>query len=97
MLNMALGQSVSAIGDARYSMMVSLPCMWILAFGLSYALGLSMEWGLYGVYVGMILDEYTRGVVMWFRWRKHRKSGKLAEHAGPKLDGIGAAQAGVTV
>lgn len=97
MLNMALGQSVSAIGDARYSMMVSLPCMWVLAFGLSYALGLSMEWGLYGVYVGMILDEYTRGIVMWFRWRKHRKSGKLAEQAGPKLDGIGAAQAGATV
>ncbi|MBO9596681.1 MAG: MATE family efflux transporter [Cohnella sp.] len=97
MLNMALGQSVSAIGDARYSMMVSLPCMWILAFGLSYALGLSMEWGLYGVYVGMILDEYTRGIVMWFRWRKHRKSGKLAERVGPKLDGIGAAQAGATL
>jgi len=97
MLNMALGQSVSAIGDARYSMMVSLPCMWILAFGLSYALGLSAEWGLYGVYVGMILDEYTRGIVMWFRWRKHRRSGKLAEQAGPKLDSIGAARAGVSV
>ena len=96
MLNMALGQSVSAIGDARYSMMISLPSMWILAFGLSYALGLSMEWGLYGVYVGMILDEYTRGLVMWFRWRKHRKSGKLAERVSPNPGGHCAAQAGVT-
>lgn len=97
MLNMALGQSISAIGDARYSMFLSLPCMWILAFGLSYVLGLSMEWGLYGVYVGMILDEYTRGIVMWFRWRKHRKSGKLAERVSPKLDSACAAQVGATV
>lgn len=78
MLNMALGQSINAIGDGRFSMFVSLPCMWILAFGLTYVLGLSFEWGLYGVYTGMILDEYVRGMFMWFRWRYHRKSGKFA-------------------
>ncbi|MFC5528588.1 MATE family efflux transporter [Cohnella yongneupensis] len=95
MLNMALGQSVNAIGDGRFSMMVSLPSMWILAFGLSYALGLSLDWGLYGVYVGMILDEYTRGIIMWFRWRNHRKAGKLADRIGaPAVDAKGAVQAG---
>jgi putative MATE family efflux protein len=78
MLNMALGQSINAIGDSRFSMYVSLPSMWIIAVGLTYVLGLSMEWGLYGVYAGMILDEYTRGVIMWFRWRRHRKTGKFA-------------------
>jgi putative MATE family efflux protein len=79
MLNMALGQSVNAIGDSRFSMFVSLPSMWILSVGLTYVLGLSLEWGLYGVYAGMILDEYTRGIIMWFRWRRHRKIGKFAE------------------
>ncbi|MFD0671587.1 MATE family efflux transporter [Cohnella sp. GCM10027633] len=86
MLNMALGQSVNAIGDGRFAMMISLPSMWVIAFGLSYALGLSLEWGLYGVYVGMILDEYLRGVVMWFRWRAHRKTGKLSEGAGHRAN-----------
>jgi putative MATE family efflux protein len=79
MINMALGQSNNAVGDSRYGMYVSLPSMWILAVGLTYFLGLSMEWGLYGVYAGMILDEYTRGFVMWLRWRKHKKTGKFAE------------------
>jgi Na+-driven multidrug efflux pump len=78
MLNMALGQSINAIGDTRFPMYVSLPSMWIIAVGLTYVLGLSMEWRLYGVYAGMILDEYTRGVIMWFRWRRHRKTGKFA-------------------
>lgn len=97
MLNMALGQSINAIGDSRFALMVSLPCMWIIAFGLSYVLGLSLEWGLYGVYVGMILDEYARGVVMWFRWRTHRKSGKLADIASrPMRDAAGGVQTSAT-
>lgn len=78
MLNMALGQSINAIGDGRFSMLVSLPSMWLLSVGLTYVLGLSLEWGLYGVYAGMILDEYVRGVIMWLRWRRHRKVGKFA-------------------
>jgi Na+-driven multidrug efflux pump len=79
MLNMALGQSVNAIGDSRFSMFVSLPSMWVLSVGLTYMLGISLEWGLYGVYAGMILDEYTRGIILWFRWRRHRKVGKFTE------------------
>jgi putative MATE family efflux protein len=79
MLNMALQQSINAIGDSRFSMYVSLPSMWIIAVGLTYVLGLSLEWGLYGVYASMILDEYVRGIFLWFRWRHHRKKGKFAE------------------
>jgi Na+-driven multidrug efflux pump len=78
MLNMALGQSLNAVGDTRFPMFVSLPSMWLIAVGSTYVLGLSLEWGLYGVYAGMILDEYVRGTVMWFRWRRHRKSGLFA-------------------
>ncbi|WP_373229056.1 MATE family efflux transporter [Cohnella sp.] len=78
MLNMALGQSINAIGDGRFSMLVSIPSMWVLSVGLTYALGLSLEWGLYGVYAGMIMDEYVRGVIMWLRWRRHRKVGIFA-------------------
>jgi putative MATE family efflux protein len=75
MMNMAIGQSVSAIGDSRFMMMVSLPSMWLVAVGVGYLLGLPLEWGLYGIYTGMILDEYLRGAIMWLRWRKHRRSG----------------------
>ncbi len=95
MLNMALGQSINAVGDGRFSMMFSLPSMWIIAFGLSYVLGLSLEWGLYGVYVGMILDEYLRGVALWFRWRAHRKTGILSEGVGKaSRDAVCAARTG---
>jgi Na+-driven multidrug efflux pump len=76
MINMALGQSLSAIGDSRTVMNYSLPSMWIIAVGLSYVLGIGFGWGLYGIYVGMIADEYLRGALCFLRWRKHRR--KLA-------------------
>lgn len=79
MLNMALGQSLNAIGDTRFPLWVTLPSMWLVSVGLTYALGLSLEWGLYGVYASMILDEYLRGIVLWFRWRRHRNKGLFAE------------------
>jgi putative MATE family efflux protein len=79
MINMALGQSLGAIGDSRTVMNYSLPSMWIVAVGLSYALGIGFGWGLYGVYVGMIADEYLRGALCFFRWRKHRSKLAFAE------------------
>lgn len=97
MLNMALGQSINAIGDGRFSMLVSLPSMWILSVGLTYALGLSLEWGLYGVYTGMILDEYLRGVIMWLRWRRHRKVGKFAVEFRQQIEPHNVSAANVTL
>ncbi|MBW7473697.1 MATE family efflux transporter [Paenibacillus oenotherae] len=79
MLNMALGQSLMAIGDGRYVMVIALASMWIVAVGLSFTLGIGLEWGLYGIYVGMILDEYIRGILCFFRWRKHRRKLAFAE------------------
>ncbi|MBP3964197.1 MATE family efflux transporter [Paenibacillus lignilyticus] len=73
MLNMALGQSLGAVGDSRTVMTYSLPSMWIIAVGVSYVLAIPMHWGLYGIYIGMISDEYLRGALCYFRWRKHRK------------------------
>lgn len=73
MLNMALGQSLSAIGDSRTVMSYSLPSMWIIAVGLSYVLAIPLHMGLYGIYIGMISDEYLRGALCLMRWRKHRK------------------------
>ncbi|MBB6731139.1 MATE family efflux transporter [Cohnella zeiphila] len=84
MLNMAIGQSLNAIGDSRFMMSLSLPSQWIVSVGLSYTLGVRMGWGLYGVYAGMILDEWLRGVILLYRWRRHRRKGLFASVFGKK-------------
>ncbi|MEC0142330.1 MATE family efflux transporter [Paenibacillus alginolyticus] len=72
MLNMGFGNALSAVGDTRYNMVISLFSMWGVAAGLSYALGLHMGWGLAGIYVAMICDEYLRGILVVIRWRQQK-------------------------
>ncbi|CAM3990687.1 MATE family efflux transporter [Cohnella lubricantis] len=80
MLNMALGNSLSAVGDTRYIMMTSIASMGLIATGCSYFLGIHWGWGLIGIYCSMIADEYARGILSYLRWRK-RKYLRKAEAA----------------
>lgn len=83
MLNMALGNSLNAVGDTRFTMYISLGSMSLIATGCSYWLGLQAGWGLIGIYCCMIADEYVRGALSLVRWRgkKHLLRG-AAPQAG---------------
>ncbi|MBJ6360683.1 MATE family efflux transporter [Paenibacillus sp. GCM10012307] len=72
MINMALGNALNAVGDTRFTMVISLFSMWIVATGFSYYLGVSMGWGIVAIYACMIADEYLRGVLSFFRWRDRK-------------------------
>jgi putative MATE family efflux protein len=78
MLNMALSNSLSAVGDTRFNMITSFFSMWFVATLFSYIIGVHLGYGLVGVYCCMIADEYVRGIVALFRWRR-KKYLKLAE------------------
>jgi putative MATE family efflux protein len=72
MLNMAMGNSLNAIGDTRYTMVVSMISMSLIGVGGSYWLGIQAGWGLVGIYCCMIADEAARGVLVLLRWRKRK-------------------------
>lgn len=72
MVNMAIGNSLNAVGDTRYTMNISLIFMWIVATGCSYLFGVSMGWGITAIYACMIADEYLRGILSFFRWRDRK-------------------------
>ncbi|WP_435530199.1 MATE family efflux transporter [Paenibacillus vini] len=69
MVNMAIGNSLNAVGDTRYTMKISLIFMWLIATGCSYLFGVSLGIGIIAIYSCMIIDEYVRGVLSFFRWR----------------------------
>lgn len=69
MLNMGLGDTLNAVGDTRFVMKISLFSMWVVSVGVSYVLGVELGWGLTGIYLCMIADEYLRGVLCLLRWR----------------------------
>lgn len=99
MLNMALGNALNAIGDTRYTMYTSIVSMSLIGVGLSYWLGISVGWGLIGIYCCMIADELVRGLLVLARWRGRkvlRKAdiGRIEENAS--LHGAGKRSASLT-
>ncbi|MDQ6423207.1 MATE family efflux transporter [Paenibacillus sp. LHD-117] len=85
MMNMALQNALNAVGDTRFTMWVSLGSLSIVASGVSYWFGIGLGWGLTGIYVAMIMDEYIRGALSLMRWRGRKKlreaGGDMAEEA----------------
>ncbi|MCR2805678.1 MATE family efflux transporter [Paenibacillus soyae] len=83
MLNMAIQNALNAVGDTRFTMWISLGSLTIIATGVSYWFGIGLGWGLTGIYIAMILDEYVRGALALTRWRGRKK---LREAEGGMAD-----------
>ncbi|WP_042168242.1 MATE family efflux transporter [Paenibacillus gorillae] len=72
MLNMAFGNSLNAVGDTRFIMIVSLTVTTTVGGLMPYVVGIHWGWGLLGIYGCMIADEYIRGVLVWLRWKQQK-------------------------
>ena len=70
--NVVVISSLRATGDARFPVIVGFLCMWGLWVPFAWFLGLKMGWGLVGIWISMICDEWTRGMLMYHRWRKRK-------------------------
>ena len=61
---------LSAAGDAKYTMIVSIASMWIFRVMLSVILGVYLGMGFLGVCWGMFVDWYCRGIFFVTRFLK---------------------------
>ncbi|MEH6953202.1 MATE family efflux transporter [Neobacillus drentensis] len=61
--------SLRATGDAAFTVKMGILSMWGLAVPISYILGIHFGLGLVGVWTAFIVDEWFRGIVMFFRWK----------------------------
>lgn len=76
-LNLVLNGSLRAVGDVNFPVMAGIVCMWGFSVPMAYLLGLHWQFGLFGIFVSFILDEWTRGLIMFFRWRRRKWRLKL--------------------
>jgi len=75
--NLIIINALRASGDSRFPLITGLLSQWgIMLFG-SWLLGTVLGFGLVGVWVALILDEWLRGLFMLQRWR----GGRWLEHA----------------
>jgi putative MATE family efflux protein len=74
--NVIIIPALKGAGDVRYPVYVGMIFMWGVGVTLAYVLGITLGWGLIGICIAMAADEWSRGVVIFFRWRGGRWKGR---------------------
>ncbi|MDP5277027.1 MATE family efflux transporter [Chengkuizengella axinellae] len=68
-LNLVINNSLRAAGDVKFPVYMGAIFMWGVSVPTAYILGVHFGFGLYGIWIGYILDEWLRGLAMLWRWR----------------------------
>jgi putative MATE family efflux protein len=68
-LNIVIGEALRATGDARFIVFTGVTIIWGMCMPLIYFLGIHLGYGLLGIWTVFIIDEWTRGLVLFYRWR----------------------------
>lgn len=61
-LAFTLPNALRAAGDVRFSMVVSIGCMWFFRIGLSYVIADYFHWGVKGIWIAMSVDWVVRAI-----------------------------------
>ncbi len=69
-INMGLVCGLRATGDVGFPLKIGLITMWGLWVPLSWLFGITLGWGLPGLWAAMIVDEVVRGSILLRRWRR---------------------------
>ncbi len=67
-INLIVGSSLRASGDARFISMFGFMIMWFFALPLAWLLGLHFAYGLVGIWLATSIDECIRGAIALKRW-----------------------------
>lgn len=68
-VNILAGFMLRSASDAGYVFRVGVAIMWTVSVGLSYLFGITLGWGLAGMWAAFILDENIRALLLGRRWR----------------------------
>lgn len=68
--------TLRCVGDVMYPVVVGVTIQWLVGVGVAWMFGLPCGLGLIGVWVGFLLDENIRGVILVRRWHSLRWFGK---------------------
>ena len=70
--NIIIISSLRATGDAKFPALMAIIFMWGVGALGSFFFGIILGWGLPGILIGSLLDEWFRGIIMFFRWKSRK-------------------------
>lgn len=68
----ALPNALRAASDVKYTMWVSLVSMWVWRIGLSVVLSVVFDFGVFGVWMAMVVDWIFRSICFFVRFHKEK-------------------------
>ncbi|WP_196159119.1 MATE family efflux transporter [Reinekea sp. G2M2-21] len=71
-INLIVIQALKGAGDVVFPVKMGIISMWGVGVLFAYLLGIHWAWGLAGVWLGVAMDEWTRGFIMIIRWQKEK-------------------------
>ncbi len=74
--NIVIINSLHAAGDIKFPMFMGITCVFTVAVLFSYLFGISFGWGLAGIWLANAMDEWIRGLAMYFRWKSKKWQNK---------------------
>ena len=74
--NIVIINSLHAAGDIKFPMFMGITCVFSVAVLFSYLFGISLGWGLAGIWLANAMGEWIRGLAMYFRWKSKKWQNK---------------------
>lgn len=75
-LNIVMVNSLRASGDAKFPFLMGIIFMWGVSLPVGYFLGIYMQIGILGVWIGFVCDEWLRGLANTYRWKSKKWQNK---------------------
>ena len=66
--NIVIINSLRATGDARFPVQIAMFSEWFFGVPLAWFLSMKLHWGLPGIWLAMMIEEWARGLIMYRRW-----------------------------
>jgi len=75
-ISFVLPAGLKGAGDVKYTLVTAIIGMWLFRITLGYLLGVVLNFGLVGVWVGMVVDWVVRGSLYLIRFKKGKWKSK---------------------
>lgn len=70
--NMVMISSLRAAGDVKFPVYIGIIVMWGIGVTTAWFFAIYLGLGLIGIWIGLIADEWIRGIFMFRRWQKRK-------------------------
>lgn len=70
--NVIMIASLNASGEVKYPVIMGLILMWGVSIPAAYLLGIVWGYGIYGIWLAFIIDEWIRAFLMLRRWKSEK-------------------------